>query len=219
MTDANPQGEGTGANGIKAVIFDFGGVLIRHVDFSGHHKWIERLGLQESNLFNVVYDCEASRLASLGKLTVDEVWVSVAAQFLLDDAQLEELRADFEWGAAMDDELVEFLRSLRPRFKTAILSNSWPGARDYHTNTSRLASAVDLLFLSDELGLAKPDPQIYRAALDALGVQPHEAIFVDDLEPNVRGAQDLGMHAILYRSTQQVIEDIKQLTGEKEPIS
>jgi HAD superfamily hydrolase (TIGR01509 family) len=58
---------------------------------------------------------------------------------------------------------------------------------------------VDDILISAEVGLAKPDPRIYRLAAERLGVRPDEAVFVDDFAANVEGARAVGMRAIHFR--------------------
>jgi len=58
----------------------------------------------------------------------------------------------------------------------------------------------DQLTWSCELGIAKPDPAIYRLTCDRLGVLPEEALFLDDKPENVQAAEQLGLHALQFRS-------------------
>ncbi|HEY7431537.1 MAG TPA: HAD-IA family hydrolase, partial [Streptosporangiaceae bacterium] len=68
---------------------------------------------------------------------------------------------------------------------------------------------ADVFIYSHEVGFTKPDPCIYQLAWQRLGVQPHELIFLDDVQRNVAAARALGIHAILYTSTAQSIADIQ----------
>ena len=200
---------------IQAVIFDFGGVLIRSQDESGRRKWEANLGLAEGELAAIVFGCDASVRATVGDLSSEEVWQHVAERFGLDAAQLRELQHDFWSGDVFDAELAQFLRDLRPRYKTAILSNAWPNARDLFTNHFGLGSAVDAMIISAEERLAKPDPRIYRVAVERLGVAFHEAVFVDDMEENVESARQLGMKGVHFRSTPQALAEVQaHLHGE-----
>jgi epoxide hydrolase-like predicted phosphatase len=75
----------------------------------------------------------------------------------------------------------------------------------------KLDDVFDAMTISAETGVAKPDALIYRMALDKLGVQPAEAVFVDDMPTNIDAAKALGMHGILFKNTEQTIADIKSL--------
>lgn len=195
---------------IRAVIFDFGGVLVRTADAGGRRKWEHRLGLASGELDRMVFASELSDRSMVGLATQRDIWQYIGARYGLDDDTLLQLRRDFWAGDHLDEELVRFLGELRPRYKTAILSNAWPGAREMFNERFDLGTAADLFVISSEEGVAKPDPRIYHITLERLGVSPHEAIFVDDFIENVEGAQAVGMAGVLFRSTGQVMVDVRR---------
>jgi putative hydrolase of the HAD superfamily len=196
---------------IRAVIFDFGGVLVRLHDPAGRRVWEARLGLDGPDLAQIVFDSSVAERATIGHLPESAVWAHVAATLGLGQAELSEFRHDFWAGDRLDAELAAFARGLRPRHRTAILSNAWDGARRIFTQVYGLDRVVDLMVISAEVGVAKPDPRIYHLALERLGVQPHEAVFVDDMEENVAGARQVGMWAVRFESTDQVIGEVRGL--------
>src|SRR5438552_9572553 len=114
---------------IRAVIFDLGGVLVRMEDLSEHRKWEIQLGLTEGELLKTIFGSEIGYRTSVGLASVAEMWQYVATTFGLNAEQVRELERDFWLSEKVDVELVMFLRNLRPRYKTAILSNAWPDAR------------------------------------------------------------------------------------------
>lgn len=201
---------------IRAVIFDLGGVIIRTEDGSGRRKWEKRLGLPEGALPQLVFGCEASAQATVGKLTDADVWKYVASTFGLDAEQLREFQRDFWSGDRIDAALVQFLRDLRPRYKTAILSNAWSDTRHALTQIRGLGDAVDTIIISAEEGIAKPDARIYRLAVERLGVQLEEALFVDDFEVNVQAARAVGMRSVHFQNTAQAIAELNQYLDEQE---
>ena len=103
--------------------------------------------------------------------------------------------------------LTQFLVTLRPRYKVAILSNG--GSREAMNRKFRLNELVDLQVFDGEEGVAKPDARIYHQTLARLGVEPGEAVFVDDTESNVDAAHRLGIHAIHFKNTAQAITEIQ----------
>jgi len=195
---------------IQAVIFDVGGVLVRAERRTARRKWEARLGLPEMGLGRAIFGSETSARATIGQATVPEVWRHVAAKFGLDEDQTRELERDFWSDDWLDVELAQFVRDLRPRVKTGILSNAWPEARKALTDKFGLADAVDVMILSAEVGCAKPDARIYQIAVEQLDVRFDEAVFVDDMAENVAAAQALGMGGIQFKNTAQAIAEIKQ---------
>jgi epoxide hydrolase-like predicted phosphatase len=196
---------------IKAVIFDVGGVLIRSETESGRRAWEQRLGLAEGGLADIVFGSPMSQMATLGQTTDDAVWRDVAIRFGLDADGLRELQRDFWSGDRLDDELVRYLGSLRPRYKTALLSNAWPGARKALTEKWGLTEALDEMVISAEEGVAKPDAAIYWIILQRLNVQPNEAMFVDDMAVNVEAARSLGMAGVQFRTREQTLVDLERI--------
>ncbi|MCU0503317.1 MAG: HAD family phosphatase [Anaerolineae bacterium] len=196
---------------IRAVIFDFGGVIVRTEDQSPRLRWAERLGVTPAVLGATVFDSEAAAQATVGRIPAAAVWAHVAAAFKLEADALAQLRADFFSGDRCDEALVAFLRGLRPAYKTGILSNAWSDGRDIIGGKFALADAVDDLVVSAEVGMAKPDPRIYELATTRLGVRPEEAIFVDDFARNIDGARKFGMQAVHFRDRTQAIADVQAL--------
>ena len=199
---------------VKAVIFDFGGVLLRTEDPGGRRRWEKRLGLQTGELDRIVFGSGTTDRSMVGLATQDDVWQRVAARLGLDDETLQELRRDFWSGDQLDVELVQFVRGLHRRYKTAILSNAWPGARQAFVQRFGLGDAVDEIIVSSEECIAKPDARIYRIAAERLGVAPQEVLFVDDMEENVEAARAIGMRGIRFSNTRQAVAEIqKHLDG------
>lgn len=93
--------------------------------------------------------------------------------------------------------MIEFVRSLRPAYRTGLLSNAIDGARREESRRCGFDTLTDDLVYSHEAHLAKPDPAIYRLACERLGVEPAQTVFVDDRLENVAAAVDLGMHGFL----------------------
>ncbi len=93
--------------------------------------------------------------------------------------------------------------------RTAILSNMPAPVRDYILRCSWLPE-FDSQTFSCDLGVCKPAPEIYRACLEKLGAQPAEVLFLDDRAPNVRAAEALGLHAILFTNAASAALEIER---------
>ncbi|MGC8874169.1 MAG: HAD family hydrolase [Chloroflexia bacterium] len=195
---------------IRAIISDFGGVLVRTFDASGRASWEDRLYLPRGSLPGLVFDSEVSMRAMRGQATEDEVWQDVARRFRLAPEDLATLRHDFWRGDRLDEDLVRFFAGLRPRYRTAILSNAWNGVRQLFRRIG-LDKAFDLIVISAEEGMVKPDPRIYRLTASRLGVHPEEAVLIDDLPANVVGARAAGMRAVHFRSPEQAIAELRAM--------
>lgn len=114
-------------------------------------------------------------------------------------------------GMGPHEQMVQAVRDLRAAgIKTALVSNSWS---TNHYDRDLLAELFDAVVISGEVGLHKPEPEIYlRAAKDA-GVEPAACLFVDDLRENCEGAEAVGMTAIRHRDAAGTIPKLAELTG------
>ncbi|HEX2981486.1 MAG TPA: HAD family phosphatase [Anaerolineaceae bacterium] len=196
---------------IKAVVFDFGGVLVRTEDHSARQRWEQRLGLAEGELSRLVFASKTAYQCSIGEATETQIWEDLGRKLGLPADEVDELRRDFWSGDRLDTTLVEYIAGLRPRFITAILSNAWTNGRDIFTRTHHLDRVMDTMMISAEEGVVKPDPEIYARLTTRLRIEPYQGIFVDDFPENVRGASQYGLHAIHFQSTPQVIQEIEAL--------
>lgn len=199
------------ADRIKALTWDFGGVLLRTETQEPRRNWEQRLALEHGELHDIVFHGSASRRATVGKASTEDIWISVAEQLNLGAEQLAEFRKDFWAGDQLDRDLVDATRSICEHLKTALLSNAWPDLRAYLTHELQIADAFDYMIISSEVGIAKPDEEIYRVLLERLGVLPHECIFVDDSAENIMAAKQLGLHGIHFRSREQALLELREL--------
>jgi len=192
-----------------AVIWDFGGVIVRTHDQRGRAQWEKKLGLPANKLSEWVFEGEMGRKASLGQATTDEVWNWVIEQLELPPETRVELERDFWKGDRLDEALVAFIRDLRPTYKTGLLSNAWPDLRKALENVWNVADAFDEIVISAEVGFVKPDARIYHQMLDRLNVPPERAIFVDDFPENIAGAHAVGMQAVRFKNPKQALRDLR----------
>jgi epoxide hydrolase-like predicted phosphatase len=194
----------------QAVIFDIGGVLSVYHDFEVYFKWEGQLKLPKGNLFKIIYDNPVSRQAMLGKATVADVWEEVGKELSLPPDQLQKLQGDIWNGYRWNTELLDFVRSIKPDYKTGILSDAWADSRQSMVDVIT-PDLFDAIVFSAEEGVLKPDPVLFQKALDRLGVKPEEAILLDDREANVQGAREFGMCGVHFTETNKAIEDIRSL--------
>lgn len=195
---------------IRAVFFDLGGVIIRTEFQAPRQRLADRLNMEYEDLVRLVFESETSRTASLGQLSVGEHWAAVAKRLGRPASEADTLYAEFFAGDVIDRDLIAFIRSLRPAYHTGVISNAWGDMRSYLA-AQKFDDAFDSLTISAEVGMLKPDPRIYRRALEQAGVRPAESIFVDDTPANVDACIDLGMAGIVFKDREQTLNEIKRL--------
>jgi epoxide hydrolase-like predicted phosphatase len=194
---------------IRAVVFDIGGVLEITPPLGVSDRWGEQLGLKPGELDERLM--EVWKDGSLGWITEDDVLRSIGEILTLNETQISAFMDDIwaEYLGTLNVELVEYFRRLRPRYQTAILSNSFVGARRKEQQAYQFEELCDFIIYSHEVGLSKPDSRIYALTCERLGLPPEEVLFVDDREFAIEGARAYGMHAIQFIDNAQVIADIE----------
>jgi epoxide hydrolase-like predicted phosphatase len=106
--------------------------------------------------------------------------------------------------------MYDLLRKARAAgVRTCLLSNSWGNSYP----REQFAELFDGVVISGEVGLRKPDPQIFQHALDLLGLPPEECAFVDDIEHNIRAAERLGMVGVHYVDAEATVPHLERLFG------
>jgi putative hydrolase of the HAD superfamily len=212
---------------VRAVILDYGGVMTTPMGDS-IRAWLAAEGIDPAS-FSRTLKAWLSRDAPAGtpihRLETGELTAEAFGALLADelvrhdgrpvaaDGLVGRLFAGMRVEQAMFD-LVADLRSLGVR--TGLLSNSW--GNDYPRE--RLAGAFDHVVISGEVGLRKPQPEIFRLSLEGLGAAADAAVFVDDAEPNLLGAQAVGLRTILHTdpaTTRARLAALVPGLSEKEP--
>jgi len=195
---------------VRAVFFDLGGVIVRTEYQAPRQHLAERLGMEYEDLEKLVFAGPSSVKASHGEISTEAHWAEVAKRLKQPASETENIRKEFFAGDVVDRELIDFLRSLRPRYYTGLISNAWPDLREYIVE-QKFDDAFQHMVISAEVGVMKPEARIYEIALGKAGVSPNEAVFVDDLNENIEGCQAVGMHGIHFRSLEQAMGELKQL--------
>ena len=196
---------------IRAVIFDFGGVLVRTEDQAFRRALAARLDMTSEELGALIFESNSARQAILGEITTQEHWDFVRKILKLSEEEFPSVPLAFWGGDILDTALMDYIRSLHPQYKTALLSNAWDDLRGKLRQTWKIDDAFDEIIISSEVGFAKPDLRIYRLTLDRLRVNPDEAVFIDDFQENVDGAILAGLQTIRFESSHQVLKALSRL--------
>ncbi|MDO8755292.1 MAG: HAD family phosphatase [Anaerolineales bacterium] len=195
---------------IRAVFFDLGGVILRTEFDSPRHHLAEKLGVEYEDLLRAVFQSESCQLASLGRIKADEHWLNVTRLLKRPASDVDLIRSEFFAGDVIDRTLLDFIRSLKPRYKTGLLSNAWSDLREY-TRINKFDDVFDGMTISAELGVVKPNEKVYQLALDQLDVRADESVFIDDFIENVEGARAVGMSAIHFKGVEGMMKELKKM--------
>jgi epoxide hydrolase-like predicted phosphatase len=195
---------------IRSIFIDFGGVIVRTEDKGPRVRQAEKLGMTSHDLEKIIFESESAQRASIGEIQEEAHWQTVADALGVSRAEADKITTEFFSGDRLDIPLVDFLRGLRPERKVCLISNAWSGLRTFIT-LKKFDDLFDDMVISAEVGLTKPDPRIYRLALEKLGTRPDESVFLDDVLVNVEAARAIGMAGIQFTQPEKALEELKQL--------
>ncbi len=196
---------------IRAVFFDFGGVIMRTEYQSPRQKLAERFNMDYDEMDRAVFGSDSARRASLGEITEDAHWAAVLKRFKQPASEMQAFRNNFFGGDVIDHNLVEYIRSLRgKKFHTGLISNAWSGLREFITRKN-LIDLFDTVIISAEIGAVKPSAKIYEVALDQAKVGADEAVFVDDMPVNIEACEKVGMKGILFNDPEKSLSRLNHL--------
>ncbi|MCA9328832.1 HAD family phosphatase [Candidatus Saccharibacteria bacterium] len=184
---------------IKAILFDFFDVVRQ----DAFHAWMNNHGYTRDDPPG-----EVSRRMDLGEINGRQFHEELAQ---ISGQTTEELRAEFAENEKFDQGVIDYIVGLRNEFKTALLSNA---ESDYLRNILKekdLEKLFDVILISSETGYAKPDKEMFEMALEKLGVQPGEAVFVDDQMKNVTAAEKVGIHGIQFQTHEQLKGELEKI--------
>lgn len=198
---------------IEAVLFDFGGVLLQHGDGIDHQPIEERFGLTPGTLMRCLYQEGRYADAYVGRCTREEWWESVRQAIGRAAAEHAPavLKALEEADHPLNPDVISLVRSLRPRYRTGVVSNTTDGLEPRLRLEFGIADLFDVLVGSGDLGVAKPHPEIYLHTARRLGLPPDTCVFIDDVQRHVDGALAVGMKGLRYASFPQLLNDLRSL--------
>lgn len=189
---------------IRGIIFDCFGVL-----YHGSLDYLRELAPPErvdevtdlSHSYDYGYITQADYFSGVGQV------IGKAA---------DEVRQICREQHVRNEVLVEYVRTLRPAYKTALLSNVGRGFVESLFTAEELKALFDVEILSNEVGMVKPSAGIYQLTADRLGLSPEQCVMVDDIDRNVEGARAAGMQGILYQNMGQFRRELAALTEDND---
>lgn len=205
---------------VEAVIWDFGGVLTSS-PFEAFARFEKERGLpadiiRRTNAANHFENAWAKfERAEVDLAAFDELF---AAESLALGAEVRGRDVVALLSGDSRPEMVEALRRIKQHFKTGCITNNLP-ANAIGSSGGRALYVAETMALFDhviesaKIGLRKPDPRIYRMMTDALGVDPKNCVYLDDLGVNLKPVRDMGMTTIKVIDAPQAIRDLEAATG------
>jgi putative hydrolase of the HAD superfamily len=198
---------------VRGLLVDFGGVLTTNV-FDSFRAFGEAEGLDPQTVKRAFReDPEALGLLrelERGDIAVEEFEPRFGERIGVTDT--DGLVGRLFGGVGPDERMVEAVRRARAGgVHTGLISNSWGEGLSY--DTSMLEELFDGIVISGDVGMHKPEPEIFLLGAERTGVPASECVFVDDLRENCAGAEAVGMTAILHRGADSTLPRLEELLG------
>ena len=209
---------------IKAILFDFGGVITTSpFDAFGEYEREAAIPpgvIRKINSINP--DTNAWAKFERNEITRDQFISSFEEEAVAFGFSLSAERVLKCLETTIRPNMVDAIKSLRTEYKLAILTNNLQqstndAAGDRKSPTAHLDMVINLVddvIESSKIGVRKPEREFYEEACRVIGVDTVECVFLDDLGINLKPARQMGMHTIKVMSEQQALNDLYEVLSE-----
>jgi putative hydrolase of the HAD superfamily len=222
-TSAGPTTTAAAKPQVRGVIIDWGGVVTNPI-LDTVDAWLQAEQIDRDSYTTVMRswvtgaygDGADNPIHALerGECTNEEFERLLAEQLTHVDGRpvrADGLLARMFAASALQAAMLDLIRSLRQAgLRTALLSNSW-GNDDYPRDL--FPELFDVVVISAEVGMRKPEERIFRHTAELLGLEPHECVFIDDVAANVAAAEAVGLVGLRHREPGATAEWLTELLG------
>jgi glucose-1-phosphatase len=180
---------------IKVIAFDYGGVLGTDADAwtTTFKKVLEVSGLTNSEMLKI-WEKHWPKL-KIGKEEIINYWADAAKK---KDINPEILRNIYNESITIDSKMLNLAKSMKNKHKLIILSNDTVDWMDAKKEKFNLLNIFEKIYCSGNMGIAKPNKEIFEYVLKDLNIKPGELLFIDNQENNIEAANSLGIKTILF---------------------
>lgn len=193
---------------IKNIIFDGSGVITDERPRDTTKRLSDRFHIPFENIWRVVF-LDNYYLARDGKINAVEYYRKSIDELKI-DISYEEFIKEYIFDCSVRPEMITFIESIKEKYPLYLLSNQT------QINTDYLHPLLDTYFkrvlFSNEVGMHKPDAQMYQLLLSSEHLKPNESLFVDDKKECIQAAEDLGLQTYLFREPASFFKDFPSNT-------
>jgi len=206
---------------IRNIIFDLGNVLL-NLDFDRSIKAFNKLGLKQDVIDNMhIHADPVFYELSIGKVSPASFRDRIRK--LLQNIKISDQEIDSAWSAMILDvpvQRVEMLLQLKAKYKIYLFSNTNSihinkiSQEFYDQYQFEFSSLFEKVYYSHEIHKYKPDVTSYLKVIELAGINPTESLFIDDLEPNIAGAEKAGLKTFWLKDGMEITTVLKPVISE-----
>ena len=193
---------------IKVIIFDFSGVCSSNEEPPFIREFAIKYDL-DIEAFEEAYH-ELMVEAEQDEITGEDMWQRLCEKFNI-EIDIDKTIAEMISWKEYDQDMLKFVGSLKSKYKTALFSNYNKKYWDLIKEKIDLSLYFDLVLVSYQVKARKTNPEGFRVILEEFAVKSEEVVFIDDSQKNLLEPEQLGIHTILFKDKEQLIEDLKTI--------
>jgi epoxide hydrolase-like predicted phosphatase len=193
---------------IKAIIFDLGNVIVLFDHFTICRNLSAYSPYSPEEIYNMLFTSGLESLFDTGKISPEDFFkeASGALQLTIDIEQFKEIWCNiFSLNPGIDNLIVK----LKKKYQLFCLSNTNMWQFEHCRKHFTILDNFDSFILSFQEGVKKPDWKIYEKALQEADAVPEECIYIDDVKKFVQAAEEKGMKAIRFTSTEDLVSALR----------
>lgn len=187
---------------IKAVIFDFAGVI----GTEAFYLWTAKVDPDRHN--DKKYYSNLADQVDDGTLSADQFVDTLSERLHLPK---ESIWPGVRNELVINPQMVILIKNLKKTYKIGLISNYNHVFLEQIIKENNLVQYFDHIIISSKIRIKKPDPRIFKMALDEFKILPDEAVFIDDRDYQVEGAKAVGMNAFIFTGVDQLKQDLESL--------
>lgn len=199
---------------IKYIIFDLGGIVVPEADDLIQQRIAHFLGIGTSELERLTKDLKPK--VTTGEITLRDLYAEILNQLGKKDIESDTvLKKHLEFfkkcSTTRNQEVLDIVKKLKRRYSVVCLTNTEIEVTDFNRKNG-LYDYFDKAYISTEMRMRKPNPEIYRTVLNNLNCEAKEVVFIDDKPEYVEGAKRVGINGIVYENIEQLKRELISLS-------
>ncbi|MFH1978006.1 MAG: HAD family phosphatase [Candidatus Aenigmatarchaeota archaeon] len=197
---------------ITTILFDVGGVIVEEEfkDFFGQYE--KETGFSKQKLYEAIVDIDFWDMYNKGKATEDQLEEKIREKTNIDPKILHKIRTEWRHIIKPYPHMIELVEKIKKNYKVFCLSNVDKDTVKYiNKNYPDVYKVFPGCVLSCDVGMIKPDKEIFDYTLRKFGLKKEEVIFIDNYSHNTEAAESFGIKSIKFESHDQLVKELKML--------